>query len=365
MSSITRIDSLKKHARLNPSRIATAKRSYVTRNVSMKSFRYLVTGDITPQPGQLLLARVDRIGQHARLELPSGRRAHLYVGDEIIISYGHRYAPDQFLSTMPETLEKCDLVAAGGIASKVITKHNRVKNATKITPIGLLADRNKNIMNLNQSALPNIPSQIKRPLIIAVTGSSMNGGKTTTAANIVKGLINSGLKVASAKITGTGSGLDSWKMIDAGAYPVIDFTDIGFASTHKMTTEQIITIMHRQVNHLSNYDVGAIILEIADGLAQTETSGLLESSAFYDCVDGVFFAAAEALSVCSGIEWLQQRNLPVIAASGAITASPVATDEAKNICPLPILTTEDLISKTIHHFILNGISESVSAEMSS
>jgi len=324
----------------------------------MESFRYLVTGDIAPQPGQLLLARVDRIGQHARIELPSGRRAHLFAGDEIIISYGDRYAPDQFLSEIPKTLEKCDLVASGGIASQVIKKHSKVKNATKITPIGLLADRDKNIINLDQWTLPDIPSQIKKPLIIAVTGSSMNGGKTTTAANIIKGLINSGLKVASAKITGTGSGLDSWKMLDAGAYPVIDFTDIGFASTHKMTTEQIVSIMHRQINHLSSYGVGAIILEVADGLAQVETSGLLESSAFYDSVDAVFFAAAEALSLCSGIEWLQKRNLPVIASSGALTASPVATDEARNICPLPILTTADLINENIHNFILDKIPKS-------
>jgi len=358
--SISKISTASNYTRIDTARIAIAKRSYVTRNVSMESFRYLVKGNVTPKPGQLLLARVDRIGQHARLEHPSGRRAHLYVGDEIIVSYGHRYAPDQFLSEMPQTLEKCDLVASGGIASQVVTKHSKVKNATKITPIGLLADRDKNIINLDRWALPNIPSQINKPLVLAVTGSSMNGGKTTTAANIVKGLTNSGLKVASAKITGTGSGLDSWKMLDAGAYPVIDFTDIGFASTHKMTTEQIISIMHRQINHLSNYGVDAIILEIADGIAQVETSGLLESSAFHDSVDGVFFAAAEALSVCSGVEWLQRRHLPVIAVSGALTASPVATDEARNMCPLPILTSDDLINKNIHSFIVDNIPSSVS-----
>lgn len=359
MSAIARIDK-PSFVKLDTARIATAKRSYVTRNVSIESFHYLATGKVSPEPGQLLLARVDRIGQHARLELPSGRRAHLYVGDEIIISYGHRYAPDQFLADMPKTLEKCELVAAGGIAAHVVQKHNRVKNATRITPIGLLTDRRKNIINLSQSALPDIPGQSKQPLIIAVTGSSMNGGKTTTAANLVKGLINAGLKVGSAKITGTGSGLDSWKMIDAGAYPVIDFTDIGFASTHQMTTDQIVSIMHRQINHLSNYAVDAIILEIADGLAQVETSGLLESPAFYDSVDAVFFAAAEALSVCSGIEWLQKRNLPVIAVSGAVTASPVATEEARNICPLPILTTADLISTNIHQFILDNIPKAIS-----
>lgn len=360
--SITIINNTSKFSPVNASRIASAKRSYVTRNVSIESFHYLVKGEITPKPGQLLLARVDRIGQHARLELPSGRRSHLFVGDEIIISYGNRYAPDQFFAEIPKSLEKCELVAAGGIAAQVITKHSKVKNATKITPIGLLADRDKNIVNLDQWTLPDIPSQINKSLIIAVTGSSMNGGKTTTAASLTRGLINSGLKVASAKITGTGAGLDSWKMLDAGAYPVIDFTDIGFASTSRVSTEDLVSIMHRQINHLANYNVGAIILEIADGLTQIETSNLLESTEFRSCVDGMFFAAAEALSVSSGIEWLQNRNLPVIAVSGALMASPSSAEEAQRMCSLPVLTTEELIDGNIHNFILENISEKRSAK---
>lgn len=344
-----------KYNRLNTSRVKAAKQSYVTRNVSIGSFHYLVTNNISPQPGQLLLARVDRIGQHTRLELPSGRRATLFVGDEIVVSYGNRYAPDQFLAEVPLSLEECQLVAAGGIASNVITKHQKVQNATRITSIGLIADREKKIICLDRYTLPILPKTSTPSLVIAVTGSSMNGGKTTTAMNLIKGLTNAGLKVAAAKVTGTGSGLDAWKMLDAGAYPVIDFTDFGFVSTYKLSEKELDFILTSQINFLSSHNVDAIVIEVADGLAQKETATIVKSNNFLKHVDAIFFAAAEAMSAFSGIQWLEEKNLPIIAVTGALTASPLSTEEARDLCTVPVLKSSDLISRDIHQWIIDHI----------
>lgn len=339
------------YKRLSANRIALAKQSYATRRASLRTFRYLVTGTVAPQPGQLVLARVDRIGQHTRLELPSGRKASLFVGDEIIVSYGHRYAPDQFFAEVPETLEPCHLVAAGGIASKALAKHNRVKNATTITPLGLIADHEKRIINLGRYRLPVPTFVTQSPLILAVTGSAMNGGKTTTVANLVRGLTLGGLRVAAAKTTGTGSGLDTWKMLDAGAYPVIDFTDFGYPSTFHLSNEDLVNLLDDQIRFLASHDTDVIILELADGLAQEETRNLLESEVFSKNVNGIFFAAAEALSASYGVQWLTSRNLPIVAVSGALTASPLATEEARHLCEPPILSSKDLVDKNIYQLI--------------
>ena len=61
----------------------------------------------------------------------------------------------------------------------------------------------------------------------------MNSGKTTTAAHLIKGLVQAGLKVGAAKLTGTGAVGDIWLMQDAGANLVLDFTDTGFPSTYR------------------------------------------------------------------------------------------------------------------------------------
>lgn len=342
--------------KLSGKRLAAAKRSFVTRNVALEEFHYLATGDIKPASGDLILARVDKLGQHQRIELPSGRRAHLFPGDEIILSYGNRYAPDQFLGHVPETMAPCSMVAAGGIAADVISRHGKMKNATRITPLGFLAGHNKQVINLRSWQLPETTTGNHFPTVLAVVGSSMNGGKTTTASFLAHGLVKAGLSVGSAKITGTGAGGDFWKMKDSGAYPVIDFTDMGLATTYKTDLRQIESVMQRQVNHLSNHGVDVILLEVADGLAQAETKALLEGKLFSSLVDGVFFAAAEALSVQTAVDWIQSRNLPLLGVSGALTASPLILEETRELCSVPVFSREDLDSAEFHPLLLTLLS---------
>lgn len=347
---------LKNTTRLSGKRLVAAKRSFVTRNLPVEKFCFLATDAIKPTVGDVILARVDKLGQHQRLELHCGRRAHLFVGDEIILSYGNRYAPDQFLAHIPERLESCSLVAAGGIASKVAAKHAGIRNATRITPLGFLASHDKHIINLNDSQLPQTTSGSVSPTVLAVVGSSMNGGKTTTAAFLAHGMIKAGLSVGSAKITGTGAGLDYWKMRDAGAYPVIDFTDMGLASTYKVDAAKIESVMQRQIDYLGHHEVDIILLEIADGLLQTETAALLQSKLFHSLVDGVFFASAEALSVKTAVDWIQSHGLPLLGVSGAFTASPLALEEARQLTSIPVLTKEELGSAGFHDHLLKLMS---------
>ncbi len=347
----------RKLTKLSGKRLAAAKRSFVTRNMCVDDFHYLVDGNIKPTAGDLVLARIDKLGQHQRIELTNGRRAHLFPGDEVIVSYGSRYAPDQFLADLPESMAPCSLVAAGGIASNVTAKHSRMKNATKITPLGFLAAHNKKIINLRDRQLPDTAPSNNCPMVLAVVGSSMNSGKTTTMAFLARGLVRAGLSVGAAKITGTGAGPDFWKIKDAGAYPVIDFTDMGLASTYKVDAGRIESIMERQVNYLSHHKVDVILLEVADGLAQKETSALLQSKCIKSLVDGVFFAAAEALSVKSAVDWLRSYDLPLIGISGSLTASPLVLEETRQLCSVPVFTKEELSSASFHQHLLELVSK--------
>ncbi|MGO2112885.1 MAG: DUF1611 domain-containing protein, partial [Pseudoclavibacter sp.] len=92
---------------------------------------------VRPRAGDLVLARVVEIGQHKRIESHDSYRRHLFVGDEIVVAYGARYAPDQFLAELPTSLDTTSLVAAGGIAADVREQHARIAPATRIEPIGL------------------------------------------------------------------------------------------------------------------------------------------------------------------------------------------------------------------------------------
>jgi hypothetical protein len=111
---------------LSPDRIAKAKAAFTTRRVLLEIASMLLTEGVVPRAGDLVLARVDRVGQHKRIELANGRKSDLFVGDEIIVSYGNRYAPDQFIGIVPKDLSPCQLAAGGGIAAQVLSKHTKV-----------------------------------------------------------------------------------------------------------------------------------------------------------------------------------------------------------------------------------------------
>lgn len=332
---------------LDAARIAKLKTPYTTRRVPHTAYATLLTDDVKPSVGDLVLVRVAKLGQHRHLELACGRRARLFPGDEIVLAYGNRYAPDQFEAEVPADLGPCHMVAAGGVAARVITRHGKMKAATTITPLGLLGDRTGRAINLADYALDPLPRQAWRPYTVAVVGTSMNAGKTETATNLIRGLSQAGLRVGAAKVTGTGAGGDAWSMADAGAASVLDFTDAGLPSTYLADAQTVESVMTTLLRSHAKSGVDAIVFEVADGLFQRETAALLASRAFADQVDAVVFAAGDAMGSAAGVQWLRAQNLPVVAASGLLTASPLAAREAQTATGLPVLDLDALSSATV------------------
>lgn len=327
---------------LTPDRLAGVRVAYSARRVAREAMTTLLRGPIKPRAGDVVLARVGRLGQHQRIELPHGRRAQLYEGDEIIVCYGNRYAPDQFEAVVPDCLEECHLVAGGGIAARMLSRHGSMKRPTAITPLGLVGGTDGHRINLADWGLAKSAAITHRPYTIAVAGTAMNAGKTTTAANLIKGLVKANVKVGAAKVTGTGAGGDRWTLVDAGASPALDFTDAGYASTYRVPPLQVENILIQLCSHLTVEGVEFIVLEIADGLFQEETGRLLASPAFAALVDGIVFAAGDALGALAGVEWLRRRHLPVLAVSGLLTASPLASREAA-ATGLPVISQSRLL----------------------
>ena len=335
---------------LSAQRLRLAKPGFSTRRVPFHDPRYdwskatLLSGPMRPRSGDIVLAEVERPGHHRRIELPTGRKPTLAPGMEIIVAYGDRYAPDQFEAEIPDNLGPTNLAAAGGVAATVISRHSSTRKPTDLRPIGLIGDAEGNPLNLSQFALPNRPVERTRPPVIAVLGTSMNAGKTTAVASLITGLTEAGHQAGGTKVTGTGSGGDFWSMTDAGAAAVVDFTDAGYASTYKLSLETVERIMTHLVNHLANIGASAIVVEVADGIFQLETAALVRSPVFRGLVDGVVFAAGDAVGAVGGAEMLRQMDVPLLAVTGAFTASPLAVREVAAQSSVPVFTKPDLCS---------------------
>lgn len=310
---------------------------------------HLVAGEeVLPQAGDVVVARVTRIRSHKQIETPVSRKATLFEGSLVLLAYGHRYAADFFLAHVPTTLDHCHLVAAGGVAGVVTEVHGAVDSPTEIEPLGLLATADGVVNVAAFGAYPNpLDTQPRegRPRVIAVLGTSMNAGKSTVVACLVNGLSRAGRRVGAGKITGTGAGNDRMHYQDAGAHAVLDFTDFGYATTFRTRFDDIRALTVNMVNALADTGADTVIVEIADGIYQRETALLLRDPVFHASVDAVVFAAADALGARAGVAELIDAGLPVLAASGIMTRSPLATVEAREVLAqfgVPVVASRDL-----------------------
>lgn len=354
-----------------------AKYAYSTRFIhAMKDHSdFLVDTDKAQKPnaGDVVLARITEIGKHKRLEGHNSRRQTLFLGDTIVVSYGSRYAADQFLAVLPNDLGPCNLAAAGGLAAEVIEQHDRIDFATEIEPIGLLKRADGRRVNVrdyaphtidtaSSSVLPADENAATVP-VISVLGTSMNSGKSTTLACLARGLVQAGLRVHVGKATGTGAGNDTHLFTDAGAHRVLDFTDFGFSTTFGLSFTEVEKVFTSLATELSK-DTGEgrpdiVLIEIADGIFQGETRELLTSTNFVNRVNKVLFSAGDALGAVGGTSILTELGHRPLAVSGVLTASPLAAREATAALDVPVLPTYDLCDPHVASSLLMNLDDLV------
>src|SRR6266849_2768594 len=123
----------------------------------------------------------------------------------------------------------------------------------------------------------------------------MDIGKTYTARSLILGLRRLGSPVAAIKLTGTAAGRDTWSMLDAGARPTLDFLDGGLPSTYLCSLEQLMNLYGLLLDHAAATGAAWVVIELADGLLQRETSSLLQFKPFVSSVDGWLYATSDAL----------------------------------------------------------------------
>ncbi|MGO4297416.1 DUF1611 domain-containing protein [Glutamicibacter sp. MCAF14] len=340
---------------IDAQRARTIRAAYTTRFVAAElqrnpqDFEIVRRANMVPRSGDVVIANVTELGKHTRLQSPVSRRQLMFVGQEIMVAYGHRYAPDQFLAHVPDNLGPCQLVAGGGVASEVIEQHTSIDKATQLEPVGLLMRQGKvvNLLDFAPLSIENESPQAAqidapRPPVIAVLGTSMNSGKSTTLGCLVNGLVNSGMQVAAGKATGTGAGNDPNLFTDAGAFSVCDFTDFGFPTTYRLDYETVRDLLVAMIREQSATGAGTVVIEIADGLFQGETSRLLRDPIFTAQVDRVLFSAQDALGAQAGERILLDAGLDLAAVSGVVTASPLAAKEAQAQLSTPVIGTFEL-----------------------
>ena len=314
---------------------------YALRRVPEASFCSLLPYSDFPQSGDIALARIEKIGRNASLELPNGRRCSLHEEDLIAVVFGNRYATMQFEAYARRDADRCDLLSMGGVCGLVESKHAKAADPSKLRLIGFLGDSDGHILRLRHFAVAPRLSTCQ-PHTIVVCGTSMDAGKTHTALSLIMGLRHQGFRVAAIKLTGTATGKDTWNLLDAGACVALDFVDGGFPSTYLCSAHELVALHHLLIANAAAQEPDYVVVEIADGLLQSETAALLQDSRFTRTVDAWVFAAGDPLGAAGGVRVLRKWGIEPVAISGVVSMSALAIRETELATHLPCLTAHGL-----------------------
>lgn len=309
----------------------------------LESFEgYAIDRDIrrAPKPGDLVMVRIEEIGAHYRIVTADNKRLRIFPGDHFVGVFGNRYATDAFEGEV-SGLSNLSLLTAGGMIGTVKSKHKDTGKPTKVSFVGFLNDRRGEQFNLiERTFVSSFPQKAINNLIVVV-GTSMNSGKTTTSTKLIKGLGEKGLRVAACKLTGSVSNRDQDEMRSARPNLVIDFSDYGFPSTYLCSKEELVSLFHTMLAEVEKINPDVIVMEVADGILQRETAMLLDEPSVCDAIKGLLLTAKDGLSALYAIEKLKQTRNKVIAASGAMTSSPLSVREFQANCDVPVGSSAD------------------------
>ena len=316
--------------------------SYALRRVPEECFASLLPRPDSPQPGDIVLAQLEKVGKNAHLELTDGRRCTLHEHDLLAVVFGNRYAPRQFEGYARSDGDRCHLLSMGGLCGLVASKHDNIAEPTRLCLMGAFGDSNGKPLRLQDFALPARPLTSSWPQIITVCGTSMDSGKTYTAMSTIIGLRRQGYRVAAIKLTGTATGSDRWSMLDAGACVALDFIDAGWPATYLCTIDELMHVYDLLIAHASALSADCVVIEISDGLLQPETAALLQTPAFTTTVDVWVLATSDPLGAVGAVSMLRGWQIEPLVISGIISMSTLGIREVQTATGIQCLTAKQL-----------------------
>jgi hypothetical protein len=301
--------------------------------------------------GDVAVFEILELGKHKQIQSEYRRTMAIIPGDLVMAAFGNRYATNQFEGYVPESLGGIlHVLGSGGIVGTVKSMHYNLEDygPTLCRFVGLVTDKKGNIINTKdqkkQMLTPFSGEAASRTKVIISLGSSMDSGKTTSAAFLVNGLSRAGHRVAFGKLTGTVFTKDLDFNTDLGAGMVSDFSDFGFPSTYLSTHKEILDLYESILAKLNQFNPDYTVIEIADGLYQEETKALCADPRFRETVHGFMFSAGGSLSAVQGVTILHSFGINPFVLSGLFTASPLLVKEtlANLPAPIPVLNLEEL-----------------------
>ncbi len=314
--------------------------SWSCRILSQATYRLDHSQSVEPNVGDIALVRVEQVGHHASMINISNRKLRLYHGDLIVGVFGNRYATDAVEAEV-SGFGNLSLLTSAGMIGTVRSKHQDFGKPTSLSFVAFLNDADGRRVNLKRLRSLGTGEESTVNNLVVIVGTGMNCGKTTCVSKLVKQLCNEGLKVGACKLTGSVSNRDQDEMRSAYAKATLDFSDYGFPSTYLATREELLALFSVMMSDLGKANVDLVLLEMADGVLQRETSLLLSEPAVKEAMMGIVLTADSAPAALYAVDELKKLGHRVIAVSGRLTSSPLFVKEFQKYSDVEVGSSAD------------------------
>lgn len=259
--------------------------------------------------------------EYGHLELTTGRKARLVPGDIIVGVFGSRAALRGFCGRVPTSVKAGDVVHLlnqGGVIGLSDGSHAGLGDPIQLEVIGTPIRQGRGLRLGEHAIDPAIPVGGALPPILVLVGTCMNSGKTTAAAVITRYLRRRGRIVHAGKVTGVAAIKDLLMFADNGASKVLSFLDCGLPST--CYKDEIPSVAHTLMAHLSQEAPDFIILEMGDGLmGEYGVDEVFEDPLFQRLVSGVILAANDVVGAVASAERIKSLGMDVRVVTGPAT----------------------------------------------
>lgn len=341
------------------------KRTYICKDIHAHVLDCNIPEHFKAIDGDVGVFEIVKIGKHKNIQSDSKRNVTIMPGDKIMAAFGTRYATEQFEGYIPDDVTgELHILGAGGTVGAIASMHSKFNNTgpTVIKLVSIVRNQSGEIINTKKLKSRQMHSftgaSAAATKVILSLGSSMDSGKTTTAAHLVHGLKKAGYKVAFIKLTGTVYTKDCDLALDLGADMVSDFGDFGFPSTYMCETRELLDLYESCLSKVLTCEPDFVIMEIADGLYQRETNMLIKNDRFKSSIEGVVFSAGDSLAAINGINVLNAEGLYPSMICGIFTTSPLLIKEVQSYSSVPVVKLASLSEGT-------GIVEMLSSQQAS
>lgn len=303
---------------------------------------HAIDRDRAPHDGDLVLVTPPAGASGLSVQLVSGRIATAYPGDPVLAVAARYRTPLGASCDAPDALGLAQWVNASGIIGRACNIGGVRSVPPDVQILGVAVDRDGEAIQLGRLVVPAAPTA-RPPLSLAVISAATGARASQVTEALVLGLSRMGQVTGAAKPFGMVDSRARWRLLDHGAVLALDPVDSGRLDGSDLDGAALQALVQGQLSLIAAAGGQASVVRLGGGLASPAMARLLNATSLPEMFDGVVVAATDALSATETAVRLGQRGLRVLAISGALTRSPLASREAQAALAIPVLGTEMLV----------------------